>query len=75
MYVTLEPCVMCAGAILNSRISKVYFGAYDLKAGACFSKDNIFNTNKELSHTTVYGGIMEKECKALIDEFFSKIRT
>ena len=74
MYVTLEPCVMCAGAILNSRIKNLYFGAYDYKAGACFSNDNIFLTNKDMSHTTVYGGIMEQECKNLIDSFFGNLR-
>ena len=53
MYVTLEPCVMCAGAILNARIKNLYFGAYDYKFGACVSNDNIFNTNKEISSTTI----------------------
>jgi len=74
MYVTLEPCPMCAGAILNSRIRNLYFGAYDYKFGACFSKDNIFLTNKDFSHTTVYGGIMEAECKKIFDDFFKEIR-
>ena len=49
MYVTLEPCVMCAGAILNARIKNLYFGAYDFKYGACFSNDNIF-----YHHTYLY---------------------
>ena len=75
MYVTLEPCVMCAGAILNSRIKNLYFGAYDFKNGACFSNDNIFKTNSNLCSTTIYGGIMEKECKSIIDLFFKEIRT
>lgn len=74
MYVTLEPCVMCAGAILNARIKNLYFGAYDFKLGACFSNDNIFKTNREISKTEVYGGIMEKECKKIIDSFFLKLR-
>ncbi|MBE7029411.1 MAG: nucleoside deaminase [Ruminococcaceae bacterium] len=74
MYVTLEPCVMCAGAILNARIRNLYFGAYDYKFGACFSNDNIFITNKNMCSTTVYGGIMEEECKKIIDEFFNSIR-
>lgn len=74
MYVTLEPCVMCAGAILNSRIKNLYFGAYDFKLGACFSNDNIFKTNKALCHTTVYGGIMEEECKKIISDFFKNSR-
>ena len=74
MYVTLEPCVMCAGGILNSRIKNLYFGAYDYKYGACVSNDNIFFTNKEISFTNVYGGIMEEECKKILSDFFRNIR-
>lgn len=74
MYVTLEPCVMCAGAILNSRIKNLYFGAYDINYGACFSNDNIFLTNKNICHTSVYGGIMEEECKKIIGDFFKNLR-
>jgi tRNA(adenine34) deaminase len=74
IYVTLEPCVMCAGAILNSRIKNLYFGAYDFKYGACGSNDNIFHTNKDMCQTTVYGGIMEEECKKILNDFFEKIR-
>lgn len=74
IYVTLEPCVMCAGAILNSRIKNLYFGAYDFKYGACFSNDNIFYTNRENCFTTVYGGIMENECKRILNDFFKNLR-
>ena len=74
IYVTLEPCVMCAGAILNARIRNLYFGAYDFKLGACFSNDNVFEKNKQLFPTVVYGGIMEEECKKLMNDFFIKIR-
>ena len=74
IYVTLEPCVMCAGAILSARIKNLYFGAYDFKLGACYSNDNIFKTNKEICHTTVYGGIMEEECKKIIGYFFENKR-
>jgi len=74
MYTTLEPCVMCAGAIVLSKIQNLYFGAYDLKAGACGSILNITN-NKNLNHkTNVYGGILDLECKALLQEFFKKKR-
>lgn len=74
MYVTLEPCVMCAGAILNSRIKNLYFGAYDFKSGSCGTNENIFYTNKALCHTTIYGGILENECKKILSDFFEKIR-
>ena len=74
MYVTLEPCVMCAGAILNARIKNLYFGAYDFKYGACVSNDNIFHTNKDMCQTTVYGGIMEEECKKILSDFFASTR-
>ncbi len=73
MYVTLEPCPMCTGAIINSRLSTVIFGAYDLKAGCMDSVINLcdypFNHRPE-----IYGGIMEDECKRLLEEFFGKIR-
>lgn len=74
MYVTLEPCVMCAGAILNARIRNLYFGAYDYKYGACVSNDNIFFTNKEICFTNIFGGIMEEECKKILSDFFKNIR-
>jgi len=74
IYVTLEPCVMCAGAILNSRIKNLYFGAYDYKYGSCVSNDNIFHTNKDICFTDVYGGIMEEECKKILSDFFKNIR-
>lgn len=74
LYVTLEPCVMCAGAILNSRIKNLYFGAYDYKFGACVSNDNIFHTNKDICFTNVYGGIMENECKKILSDFFEGLR-
>ena len=73
MYVTLEPCPMCTGAIINSRISKVVFGAYDLRAGCMDSVVNLcdypFNHKVE-----VYGGIMEEECKQILQNFFTQIR-
>lgn len=71
MYVTLEPCPMCGWAILQSRISKVYFGSYDLKYGA-FSKcrlDKIYSNS-----TDFYGGICELECDEILKDFFKRIR-
>lgn len=73
MYVTLEPCPMCAGAIINARFRNVYFGAYDVKNGACGSVTNLFE--EKFSYTPKYeGGIMEKECSAPLTEFFEKLR-
>ncbi len=69
LYVTLEPCPMCAGAIINSRISKVYYGAKDAKAG-CFGS-LIDMTNYPFNHKpTLTGGVLESECRGLLSEFF-----
>jgi len=74
LYVTLEPCPMCAGAIINSRIRSVYFGAFDPKGGACGSVIDLFRKGF-FNHTPiVYAGIMENECESLLKEFFSRIR-
>ncbi len=73
MYVTLEPCAMCAGAAVNSRIKKIFFGAYDRRFGCCGSIMDI--TDSELNHKVeVEGGIMEAECAALLSSFFKKLR-
>ena len=73
MYVTLEPCPMCTGAIINSRIKKVVFGAYEPKSGSC-SCDSVANLfTLGYNHTPeVYGGICEKNCAKIIKEFFEK---
>ena len=73
MYVTMEPCPMCAGAIINSRIDRVVFGAYDKRAGAMGS---VFDINSfGLNHTCeVEGGVMEQEAVSLLREFFKKKR-
>ena len=73
MYVTLEPCPMCMGAIINSRIKKVVFGAKDAKAGACGS---VFNFNSyPLNHKPeIVSGVMENESRELLSEFFLKKR-
>lgn len=75
LYVTLEPCPMCTGAIINSRIKKVVFGAYEPKSGSC-SSDSVANLfTLGYNHTPeVYGGIMEEECVKIIKEFFEKRR-
>lgn len=74
MYVTLEPCPMCAGAIMLSRISNLYFGAFDSKFGACGSIINI-PEKKEFNHTcNVFGGIMDKESSDILKKYFGKKR-
>lgn len=75
LYVTLEPCPMCAGAIINSRIKRVVFGAYETKSGSC-SADSVINLfNLPYNHTPeVYGGIMEKETAELLTNFFEQKR-
>ncbi|HLT23517.1 MAG TPA: tRNA adenosine(34) deaminase TadA [Ignavibacteria bacterium] len=70
MYVTLEPCSMCAGAIVLAKVENLFFGAYDVKSGACGSVLNITN-NKALNHScNVAGGIMDTECKEILRSFF-----
>lgn len=73
IYVTLEPCPMCAGAIMNAHIPKVYFGAYDYKNGSCGTITNLFempyNFKPELE-----GGIMQEECAAVLKDFFKNLR-
>lgn len=73
LYVTLEPCPMCAGAIINARIKTVYFGAYDAKAGSFGSVED-FNRLPYNHKPEILGGIMEKECESILTEFFSKLR-
>lgn len=74
LYVTLEPCPMCTGAILNARIPKLYFGAYDDAAGMCGSRDNLCQQNL-LNHNVTYrGGILQTLCQSLLDDFFDSIR-
>ena len=73
LYVTLEPCAMCAGAILNARIPRVVFGASDKKFGACGSVCHLFSMNFN-HHPTVEAGILEEESAALLQEFFRDLR-
>jgi len=73
MYVTLEPCLMCVGALVWARIKKVYFGAYDIKAGAVQSKINI--SKIKLNHTIEFeGGLLSSECARIIKDFFKEKR-
>ena len=74
MYVTLEPCAMCAGAIVNARIKTVYIGAKDLKTGACGSKLNLLQDFDFDTSVMVETGILEEECQIILKEFFKEIR-
>lgn len=75
MYVTLEPCTMCSGAIIQSRIHKVYFGAYEPKSGAVCSCNHIFDMKEGHNHHVEYeGGILEEECASLMKSFFKELR-
>lgn len=73
LYVTLEPCPMCAGAIINAHIPNVYFGAYDLKNGSCCSVTNLFELQYSFKPKFT-GGILQDECSGIIKEFFRKLR-
>lgn len=74
MYVTAEPCIMCAGAILHARISKVYFGVNEPKFGGIISVANIFDINR-LNHKVEYhSGLMSEEISKMMKEFFSLLR-
>lgn len=73
LFVTLEPCAMCAGAIINARVSRVVFGAYDKRAGACGSAVDLFSLTK--THMPeIKGGMLEKECAVLLSDFFKEKR-
>lgn len=73
LYVTLEPCPMCTGAVINSRISKVIFGAYDKKSGSCGSVINLFDY--PYNHKAeIVGGVLEESCSELLSDFFKELR-
>jgi len=74
IVVTLEPCAMCAGAIVQSRISKVVFGAWDEKAGASGSVWDLLRDPRALHKVEVTSGVLDKECCAMLKEFFSEQR-
>ncbi|MBS7298386.1 MAG: tRNA adenosine(34) deaminase TadA [Eubacteriales bacterium] len=72
MYVTLEPCPMCMGAIISARIERVYFGAYDEKSGAAGS---VLDLSQSLPHKVdITGGVMEDECRQILSDFFKNLR-
>jgi tRNA(adenine34) deaminase len=74
LYVTIEPCSMCAGALVLARINKIYFGASDPKTGACGSIIDIVN-HKKLNHRiTATGGLLQEECAGILKEFFKQKR-
>ncbi len=74
MYVTLEPCSMCAGALIQSRIRKVYIGALDEKTGACGSVLNLLNDYKFNHNVEVETGILKDECEKMLKDFFKDLR-
>ncbi len=74
LYVTLEPCIMCAGAIINARMRSVIFGAYDPDYGGAGGRTDLFASHTFGAKTAVFGGIMEEECSALLNSFFDGIR-
>jgi tRNA(adenine34) deaminase len=74
IYVSLEPCIMCTGAILASRISEIYFAASDPKFGACGSVHNLAENSKTNHVVKVYSGIYAEESKNLLEKFFKQIR-
>ena len=74
IYVTLEPCSMCAGAILNSRLDRLIFGAYDPERGAAGGRLDLFARHSLGGRAEVYGGIMQRECEAMLNGFFKNMR-
>ncbi len=74
LYVTLEPCAMCAGAMLHARLARVVYGASDPKTGASGSVVNLFEQAKLNHHTDIIGGVLEDECAALLKNFFAERR-
>ena len=74
MYVTLEPCPMCAGAILQSRIKKVVFGANDIKGGALGSSFNLFEQKNLNHHPEIKSGVLQEECSQILKNYFKNKR-
>lgn len=74
IYITIEPCIMCAGAIIQSRISRVYYGAKDYKGGAFGSSINVLDSKKINHYPIVKDGILEKECSEIIKNYFKTKR-
>jgi tRNA(adenine34) deaminase len=74
LYVTLEPCIMCAGAILQARVSRVVFGAYDSKAGAAGSRFDILRDTRHNHQVECVGGVLAEECGNVLKDFFKTRR-
>lgn len=74
LYATVEPCIMCAGAIVHARIARVVYGAADPKGGALRSVYTIFDDKKMNHSVTVHGGVLEKECGEILSRFFQEKR-
>jgi len=74
LYVTLEPCLMCAGAIMHARIRRLVFGAHDPKTGACGSVVDVFAERRLNHHTQVTSGVLAAECGAALSRFFAERR-
>ena len=74
LYVTLEPCVMCSGAMMHARLARVVYGATDPKTGACGSVLNLFDEARLNHHAEVSGGVLGEQCGALLKEFFAMRR-
>ncbi|SEG61008.1 tRNA adenosine(34) deaminase TadA [Vibrio hangzhouensis] len=74
LYVTLEPCPMCAGALLHSRVKRIVFGAPDLKAGAAGTVLNLFESQASYHYADVESGLMEQECRHQLQSFFKRRR-
>ncbi|MGV8933440.1 MAG: tRNA adenosine(34) deaminase TadA [Gallionellaceae bacterium] len=74
LYVTLEPCLMCAGAIFHARIARVIYGAPDLKTGAAGSVFNLFEEQRLNHHASVHGGVLAAECGEVLSQFFASRR-
>ena len=75
LYVTLEPCIMCAGAIMHARLARVVFGASDPKTGACGSVVDVFSEPRLNHHTAVSAGVSSAQCGALLSRFFAQRRS
>lgn len=75
LYVTLEPCIMCAAALVHARVDRVVFGAWDPKAGGAGSIADVFNIRELNHHVDVFGGVLAEECGTLLSDFFRARRS
>lgn len=75
LYVTLEPCLMCSGAMMHARLARIVYGASDPKTGACGSVLNVFAEEQLNHHATLHGGVLAEECASLLRSFFQARRS